>query len=212
MKIYVFGAGGHGKVVCDILQSSGQAVQAFVDDKKAGEVHFGLPIMSESQLGAGDAFSIVVAIGVNHIRSKVVSRLKQSFPKAVFLNAIHPTACLAKSAKLGVGNVICAGAIIGPDARVGDHCVINTGAQADHDCDIADFVSLAPGAILGGGAVVENSAYISLGAGVIHGTRIGAHSVVGSGSTVVRDLDSFVVAYGTPCRVVRKREKEDSYL
>ena len=50
-----------------------------------------------------------------------------------------------------------------------------------------------------------------LGAGVIvlPGVNIGDNSVIGAGSIVTKDIPSNVVAYGTPCKVIREISKND---
>lgn len=50
-----------------------------------------------------------------------------------------------------------------------------------------------------------------LGAGVIvlPGVNIGDNSVIGAGSIVTKDIPSNVVAYGSPCKVVREISKND---
>ena len=42
-----------------------------------------------------------------------------------------------------------------------------------------------------------------MGTNVIHNRTIGEYTVIGSGPTVLHDIGSNVVAYGTPARVVR---------
>jgi acetyltransferase-like isoleucine patch superfamily enzyme len=53
---------------------------------------------------------------------------------------------------------------------------------------------------------------LSLRAAVIHGRAIGVHTVIGAGATVVKDIPDYVVAYGTPARVVRPRRAGERYL
>ena len=53
---------------------------------------------------------------------------------------------------------------------------------------------------------------VCLGARVVHKIRIGPHTVIGAGATVLCDLPHHVVAYGTPARVVRSREESELYL
>ena len=50
-----------------------------------------------------------------------------------------------------------------------------------------------------------------LGAGVIvlPGVNIGDNSVIGAGSIVTKDIPSNVVAYGSPCKVIREISKND---
>ena len=50
-----------------------------------------------------------------------------------------------------------------------------------------------------------------LGAGVIvlPGVTIGDNTVIGAGSVVTKDISSGVVAYGNPCKALRKINEKD---
>lgn len=211
-RVFVFGAGGHGKVVCDILQRQGLLIEAFVDSNPQKPTHFGRPIIAESQLPTEVDFQILIAIGSNFLRSNVARRIAMTHTNAEFITAIHPSAVVAPSAKIGAGTVVAAGAIVGADSNIGEHCVLNTGSQVDHDCKLGEAVSVAPGAVLGGGVLVGDFSYIALGSCLIHGISVGEHTVVGAGSTVTKSLGDRVVAYGSPCRVIRRRSEDDRYL
>lgn len=113
---------------------------------------------------------------------------------------------------VGEGTVLMAGSVVNSDTVIGKHCIVNTKASVDHDCDVSDFSSLAPGVTLGGTVTVGEFSAISVGASVAHSKVIGAHTVVGAGAVVVRDIPSLVVAYGIPARVVRARVQGDKYL
>lgn len=212
MRTFIFGAGGHGKVVLDILTAQRVSVDGFLDDRAQVPPIFGVPVLNENTLRDQTEFQIVVALGTNHIRRDVVRRLKTSYPGAVFVNAIHPTAYVSPLADLGTGNVIAAGAIVGASATLGDHIVINTGAQVDHDCVINDFASVAPGSILGGAVTVGEGAYIGIGSTVRHGLKIGEWSVLGAGSVATGEVPDHVIAYGVPSKVIRTRKENEPYL
>jgi acetyltransferase-like isoleucine patch superfamily enzyme len=104
------------------------------------------------------------------------------------------------------------GSILNSDSKIGEHCIINTKASVDHDCAIEDFVSLAPGVILGGNVTIGQHSAISLGTSVIHFIKIAEHIVIGAGSTVLFDIETQVIAYGTPAKMIRKREIGERYL
>lgn len=46
-------------------------------------------------------------------------------------------------------------------------------------------------------------------AAICPGVTIGSGTVIGTGSVVVKDIPSGVVAAGTPCRVIRKITDDD---
>jgi len=202
---YLIGAGGHAKVIADILVASGRAPTAFLDEAPKQNHVFDIPVIQGLELPEPNA-SVIIAIGDNFVRASLASRY------AAFDVAIHPSARVSRDAEIGPGSVVMAGAVINPGVRIGAHCIVNTSASVDHDCLIADFAHIAPGATVGGNVRVGTGAMIGLGANVIHGLVIGEHTVIGAGSTVVRDVPANVVAFGSPCRVLRSRSPNDRYL
>ena len=200
--ILVLGAGGHGKVVADILCCQGRTVRGFLDDDPAtwGGTRLGLPV-----LGAIATYveyapdGLVLGIGDIATRTQVVERLGAP-AHPLWCNAIHPTAIVARSVQLGCGVAIAAGVIVNPDTTLGDHSVINTGATVDHDCIIGAHVHVGPGVHLAGGIQVGRAAFIGIGASVNPWLTIGDGATVGAGSVVVADVPCHVTVKGVPAR------------
>jgi len=210
-NIVLFGSGGHAKVILDILEKGGKyKVLGTIDDgKEVGEnVWCSYDVIGKMEdIGSIPHLDgILVSIGDNWIRSKVVERILEKYPDISFINAVHPSAQIAGDVEMGVGNVVMANAIINSGTKVGNHCVINTRASVDHDNRLEDFVTVAPGSTTGGDVRIGEQSYIALGASIIHGKNIGEHTIVGAGSVVVKDIPGYVVAYGIPAKTVRKRE------
>jgi acetyltransferase-like isoleucine patch superfamily enzyme len=105
-----------------------------------------------------------------------------------------------------------AGVSINPCSSIGRFCILNTNSSLDHDSILEDFSSLAPGATTGGNCRIGQYSAVGIGAVVIHGIDVGEHTVIGAGSLVMRSMESFVVAYGSPARVIRHRKQEEKYL
>jgi sugar O-acyltransferase (sialic acid O-acetyltransferase NeuD family) len=152
-----------------------------------------------------------IAIGHNWIRHRMAERIRELVPEFEFVNAIHPSASIAREVVLGCGIAIMAGVSVNPGTRIGDFCFLNTNCSVDHDNTLGEFSCLQPNAATGGNVRVGAFSAISMGANVIHGMTVGSHTVIGAGATVLTDIPESVVAYGTPCRVIRRREPEDSY-
>lgn len=199
-KILVFGTGGHSKVIVDLIQKSGQYEIAGIIEKDQENIDE-LPCL------AG-----VIAIGDNWKRGELVKKILKKQPDFKFCSAIHPSAQIGSDVKIGDGTVIMAKAVVNSGSEIGQHCIINTKASVDHDCKLKDFSSIAPGATLGGNVNLGTYSAISLGASVIQGISIGDHSVIGAGSTVVSSIPDHVLAYGVPCKVIRKRELHEKIL
>jgi len=196
-KVLLQGGGGHAKVVLDVLLSEGIIVPAVVDAKFTGDV-FGVPRMKEyDPTFERDAF-VIVAIGDNAIRKQVAEATKHRFT-----NAIHRSAIISSSVAMGSGNMILHGAIVQAHSTIGNHVIINTGAQVDHDCVVEDYAHIAPRVVLCGNVSVGEGTLIGAGATVIPGKKIGKWATIGAGAVVVTDIPDFAVAVGNPARVIK---------
>ncbi|MEH7226708.1 acetyltransferase [Bacillus sp. JJ1566] len=216
-NIIIFGSGGHSKVVIDIVEKAGKYnILGLIDPfKDIGTKYMGYEILrNEDNIREfeGKIIGGIVALADNLKRYDIVSKIMSINPYFKFITAIHPSAQIGRNVSLGNGTVVMANAVINSNTRVDAHCIINTMASLDHDCVIGDFVTLAPGATVAGGVTIGKHSVISMGANVIHNRTIGEHTIVGAGSTVLNDLASYVVAYGTPARVIRKRTSGEEYL
>ena len=198
--MYLYGAGGHGKVIKEILESQGRDVEGFIDDNPNIIEISGLPV--RHSLDGVD--EVVVSIGINETRKKVVEKIDCTFANA----AIHKNAILSPTVQVGAGSVVMAGAIINVDTQIGKHCIINTGAVIEHECQIGDYVHISPHTTLCGNVTVGEGTWIGAGSTVIPGITIGCWSQIGAGSVVVTDIPDGCLAYGNPCKIVKQRNKE----
>jgi sugar O-acyltransferase (sialic acid O-acetyltransferase NeuD family) len=197
MKSYIYGAGGHGKVVWDALQKSSLKCEGFIDDQALNQ-WVDLPVFASSFLNDIDDIELHIAIG----NSKVREEIAKKFKNFKFVSIYHPDAIISLRAKIEVGTFLAAGSIIGPDASVGKHTIVNHHAVIDHDCSIGDFCHIAPHASLGGGVKVGQGVLIGAGAIVLPGITIADYVIVGAGSIVTHDIASGITVVGNPARAV----------
>ena len=203
----IVGAGGHGKVIADMMLRQGMKILGFLDDNPSivGQRVLSFPILGKIERWMDfDADGLVVAVGDNVSRRTIVQKMEsEAAPRWVTL--LHPSATVAESVRVGIGTVIIAGAVINAETILGKHTIVNTGATVDHDCLIGDFAHVAPGSHLAGGVHVGAGALIGIGSCVTPGCRIGDESIIGAGAAVVRDVPPGVIARGVPARW-RKRD------
>lgn len=192
--MYLYGASGHGRVIKEILESVNQKVDGFIDDNPSINEHLGLPV----QHSAEAADEVIVTIGDNGMRRRVVERLRCKFPKGI----VHPKAVFSQTANIGEGSVVMAGAVINAGTSIGKHSVINTCASVDHECQIGDYVHIAPGAHLCGLIQVGEGTLIGAGASVIPCVKIGRWCTIGAGAAVVSDIPDGATVVGVPGRIV----------
>jgi sugar O-acyltransferase (sialic acid O-acetyltransferase NeuD family) len=196
--IYLYGGGGHAKVIIDILSSNGQKVAGIFDDDINAKLWnmpvyvFPGPFSEQDQM--------IISIGNNDVREKLDRKLQASF-----INAIHAKAIVSSSAKISEGTVVMANAVINADAFIGRHCIINTSAVVEHDCMIDEYVHISPNATLCGGVTVGARSQVGANAVVIPGKKIGSDTIIGAGAVVVNDIPDNVIAVGNPARVIKMR-------
>jgi len=196
----LFGASGHGKVILDILRRRGVEPEAFWDDQPSVDRLMGVEVMRSPENAQCE--QMIVSVGNNRIRALLVERFKNQR----FGIAIHPSALIGEDVEIGAGSVVMAGVKINSGARIGAHCILNTGCSIDHDCQLGDFVHISPQATLTGGVRVGKGTQIGAAAVAIPGISIGQWCIVGAGSVLIRDLDDFLKAVGSPARPIARTE------
>lgn len=166
---YIYGCGGHGRVVLDLLTQHQMPVAGFIDDNlpnQVAQVH-GIPILKAPVLEP-DACQWIVAIGNNGSRQAIVNRLIDK--GCHFVTLIHPSAQIGSRVSIGPGSVIMANTAINCDTSIGSHVIINLGSNIDHDCVIGDFCHIAPGSTLGGHVRVSPGMALDVGSRLASGT------------------------------------------
>lgn len=204
-KLIVFGAGGHAKVVIDIIEQQGiYAIAGLLDDdpKHQGRNFFGYPVLGTRAalpaLISAQLHHAIVTIGDNAIRAAVALLLDAQGWRCA--SAVHPRASIGRGVEIGAGSVIMAGCVVNADTTLGANVIVNTGATVDHDCRIGDAVHIAPGCHLCGGVSVGTGSLLGAGTTVTPGVGIGNKAIVGAGSTVIRDVADGAKVSGSPAR------------
>ena len=163
--VIIIGAGGHSRVISDIIELSGDNVVGYLDDN----------VINDRVLGkTGDAHKFsdcefIVGIGNNEVRQKIMCEN----PDLPWYTAKHPSATVAKNATVGEGSVIAAGAVVGVCCRLGRGVIINTAASVDHDSQIGDFCHLAQGVHTGGEVRFGTGVWLGVGSVVANKTVLG---------------------------------------
>ena len=205
-NMVVYGAGGHGKVVAEILAAMGHTVRGFIDDdvELCGKTILGLRVFEAGEwLKANSGSQIALGIGDNYAREKAACSVREY--GCALLPALHPAATVSKSAMLRDGVVVMAGAVLNAECRIEPGAIINTGAIVEHDVRISCYAHISPNATLGGGSQIGTHSHIGMSASVLPLKIVGADCIVGAGAVVIDDIPDGQIAYGIPARVQSKR-------
>lgn len=202
--LVVYGAGGHGKCVVDLVRAAGgYRMIGIVDDRRpVGQEVAGVPVLGADDVladlraaGTALAANAVGGIGNIEVRVGVSERLARAGFKCPPL--IHPSAVVEPSFVASPGLQVFPHAYIGTDVAIGPDVILNTGAVVSHDCTLDAWVNLSPGALLAGGVQVGSRTMIGMGATVNVGVLVGSGVRIGNSAVVKGDVpDNGVVRAG----------------
>lgn len=203
-NIIVIGAGGHGRVIADLIKKLNNYQNVyFLDDFATGEV-LGCKIIGKTDdyVKYVNDYEFFVAIGNNKLRKSVIEKLINSNAKIATL--IHPSAVIANNVEIGFGTCVIAGAVINPCAKIGNGVIINTSSSIDHDCVIGDYTHVSVGVRVAGGAKTESDVWLCIGAVVSNGVSICENVTIGAGAVVLKDITESGVYVGVPAKKVKE--------
>ena len=204
--LYVVGAGGAGREIAALAREAGHTRTEFLVDA----AFFGDRVVAGRQVRTfadplGPA-NFVVAVGLPADRGRLAQRAIAAGLTATHL--VHPDAQIGERVQLSDGVIVCAGAVLTTDIRLGRHVYINVRASVAHDVVMGDDTVVAPGATVCGHVQIGRGVHIGAGSTVINGSggrplTIGDGAVVAAGACVTKDVEAGSMVAGVPA--VRKR-------
>lgn len=215
--IVLIGGGGHALVVADAAMASGRGVVGFFDDaedarssEQFGLTHLGtIDTLIKLLAGRGGNAArkdvkYIMCVGDIKTRAKLLGKLEIGNRYAT---VVHPSACIAESAVIGVGAFVGPRAVVNACAIVGRHAIVNTGAIVEHDCIVGVNTHIAPGVVMGGDVEIglskepesRDGCLIGLGSRILPGVKVAPGCVVGAGAVVVKDVKRGIVK-GVPAK------------
>jgi acetyltransferase EpsM len=212
MQLLICGAGGFGKELVEMIQTScsrSQYKDIFLLDSRpelVGQNVIGVPVIGDdSKLKEFDPeiTEVCIAIAKPVQRQKLVRFIKDAGFR--FASIVDDAALIRPSATLGEGVIIFSHVVVACDARIGDHVVINTNALIGHDTIIGDYSVISPHAVILGDICVGEGIEIGSGAIIHPGITIGEWSKIGMGSIIYKSVTPNVVISGKPSKIVTRK-------
>ena len=150
MKKVLIGNGGHAK---EVMAQMGVKLDRFVDDQYVKHSEDVLPL----SLFDPKKHIAMIAVADSRDRYDIVQRLPK---ETQFFTFIHPTALLMGDVEIGEGSFIGAYSILTTNIKIGKHAILNRGNHIGHDCEIGDYFSAMPGAIVSGNVRIYDLVYM----------------------------------------------------
>jgi sugar O-acyltransferase (sialic acid O-acetyltransferase NeuD family) len=202
--VAIVGYSGHAYVIIDIFLNAGRLVTAYCDQEEKSNNPYHLTYLGKETevINKLKKFDFFACVGHNVIREKIHTQLSQVLGSPI--NAIHPSAVISASVKMGDGVMIAANATLNPMVNIGKGVICNTSSSIDHECIIGDFSHIAPGAVLCGNVTVGRSTFIGANSVIRQGVTIGNNVTIGAGTVVIKDVPDNAMMVGNPARKLIK--------
>lgn len=155
-----------------------------------------------TKLNLDDYEQIVLGVYQPQHKINIIKSLKPN--KDRFINVIHSGLDISKMSSLGNGVLINSKVSIAAHTHIGDFVSINRNVSIGHHTIIGDYCSINPGCNIAGNVTIGEGTTIGMGTNILHQVKIGNNSIIGAGSVVTKDIPDNVIAYGSPCKVIRE--------
>lgn len=139
------------------------------------------------------------------LKERISLRDSLNIPKNRFLSFIHPSAYVAKSAKLGVGHIILANCAINNNVVIGDFNTMNTNSLIGHDTIIGDNNFMAAHTCIGSGLKIGNGNFTGLNCSIKNFVEIGDYNLIGMASNVVKNVTDGNILVGNPAKLLNNK-------
>ena len=204
--LIIIGGGGFTKEVIWLANDCNRKVRGVLDDSV--ETH-NTQFQGAKVLGNVSSWvnykdcDFIIAIGSPRIRLKVLERML-TFGKPDFATLIHPSVRLSNTVSIGKGTVICAGSILTADIKIGKHNILNLNVTVGHECEFADYVTVAPMVAVSGNVKLKSLVEVGTGAVIRQGLTLNDGSMLGMGAVLTKNIPERMIYAGNPAKKLKE--------
>lgn len=211
MKIVIIGGKGTAIVIADQIydahQRFGMDVEVLglaLDDRTMGNEICGYPILCgiheayEKYKDQDDVKFVYSLYRADKIRERCELLYSLNIPAEKWCNFIHPSAMVARSVKMGYGNVVLANCVINAGTVVGNFNTLNSGTLLGHDIIVGNNNFFAAQVTVGSLLEIGDMNFIGLNSSIKTGVKLGEAILVGQASNVTHSFEHDETVFGNP--------------
>jgi UDP-perosamine 4-acetyltransferase len=216
-ELYALGVGHNTPVFLDLAMACGYTIAGLYhyNSERTGEIDHGYRILGSFDdlfsLGDLTGRSFLLTMGDNKVRTEVSDKIISLGGHVPSI--IHPTAVVSQFAKISeIGVYISPFSYVQADSFVDSNTVVLSHVNISHTTHIGKSCFIAGGATIGAYTDMEDFVFVGQGALSISAKakKIGHHAFIGARSLLTRDVPHSVLVAGSPARILRDVENDES--
>ncbi len=224
MKIVIIGGKGTAIVIADQIYDAhiryGMDIEVIglaLDDLTMGKEIYGYPILCgihevyEKYKDDDDVKFIYSLYRSDKIRERTKILYSLNIPEDKWCNFIHPSALVARSVKMGYGNVVLANCVINAGTTIGNFNTLNSGTLLGHDITVGNNNFFAAQVTVGSLLEIGDMNFIGLNSTIRTGIQLGNAVLVGQASNVTHSFEHDETVFGNPAKshgVTKEKENK----
>ena len=208
--IIIMGAGDLGKDVFWLIERINEHSQEWnllgITEKDEMTEFQGYPVLgTDDVIKDYEDVYVVCALANTAVREKIIGSLPENAHVATL---IDPNAMVHRTAEIGEGSMVFAGALVGVEAKVGKQCIVLYNASVNHDVEVGDYTTIYPNATISGRCHIGKYCEIGVGASIIQHVSICDGAKVGVGAAVFTNIKDPGMTVGNPAVTMGAKKKD----
>ena len=214
MKLAIYGSGGAGKEVFDLLQETPEEREkwdetVFIDDTMESGEYWSCRRFTFEDFRkeiTPDQAKVVIAVGEPKAREDLYNRVKEAGYSLATL--VHRLAFVSDTAKLGEGVVLQDGVRISPETVMGANTFVNHRSMIGHNCVIGKHCQISANVMIAGCVTIGDTVFAGVSSCIRDHTTVGEHTILSMGSVVLKDVRPYKIVLGNPAREMAENRDE----
>lgn len=207
MDIVIFGAGNFASRTWYVLtHDSPHRVVGFTVDSEYCTVESKheipvVPFEKLEQYYPPNRVAMLVSLGARNINGLRANRYHAAKARGYsFISYVSSRAIVWPDLRIGENCMIFDGATINPFVVIGNDCILSSGSAVAHHTVLEDHCFLATNAVVAGGVKIGERCFLGLNSTIRDSVRVALRCFIAAGAVVIADTTENGVYMGVPAR------------
>ena len=142
----------------------------------------------------------VICVGDSFQRERILAELETGGRAFKLATIIHPSAYIARTARVEAGAIVAPFGFVGPQAVVGRNALVNVHATIGHHAQLGESAVVSPHGVMNGHSECGRASFLGAGAVLTPSAKLASYSKLSAGSVLNGAADEGFLLHGNPAK------------